>query len=82
MRVTLADFDQFSDNASFEEKRNLAKDVLLNRSERLKKNDLVRLCGFVNDGMKEFALHGQQVNNITYFELVSHIRTLVSYELK
>jgi hypothetical protein len=35
---------------------------------------LTSLCSFINAGLYEFVIYGQQVNSITYFELKQNVK--------
>jgi hypothetical protein len=51
-----------------------AKRTILSNLKTIDKNTLARLCSAVNAGLYEFVVYGQEVNNITYFELKSEVK--------
>jgi hypothetical protein len=55
-------------------KSEAAKRTILANLKTINKNDLCSLCSSINAGLYEFVIYGQQVNNITYFELKSEVK--------
>lgn len=52
----------------------IAKRTILSNLKTINKDTLARLCSAINYGLYEFAIYGQKVNNITYFELKQEVK--------
>jgi hypothetical protein len=52
----------------------VAKRTILSNLKTINKDNLARLCSFINYGLYEFVIYGQKVNNITYFELKQSVK--------
>lgn len=64
---TIKDFDNLTKGTI--NRSEVAKRTILANLKTIDKNTLARLCSAINSGLYEFVVYGQQVNNITYFEL-------------
>jgi hypothetical protein len=55
-------------------KSEIAKRTILSNLKTINKDNLASLCSFINYGLYEFVIYGQQVNSITYFELKQNVK--------
>jgi hypothetical protein len=55
-------------------KSEIAKRTILDNLKTINKDNLTSLCSFINAGLYEFVIYGQQVNSITYFELKQNVK--------
>lgn len=55
-------------------KSEIAKRTILSNFKTINKDNLASLCSFINYGLYEFVIYGQNVNNITYFELKQNVK--------